>query len=216
LVRGILFDLDGTLADTLPVSFAAFRAVLRAATGRTLTNAEILGRFGPSERGVFAGLLPERHVDAAYVAFLERYRREHRRCRRPFDGIVGALEELRTAGMRMAVVTGKGPDSAAISLDTLGLTPYFEFVEAGSDEGAAKPACMRRVLDAWGLPASEAVAIGDSPSDARAAAEAGVAAFGAAWAPHVVPERLRSAGVAELFHRVDEWTSWLRRAGRRD
>ena len=52
-LRGVIFDLDGTLADTLPVCYAAFRAAFhRYVPERTFSDAEITSFFGPNEEGV--------------------------------------------------------------------------------------------------------------------------------------------------------------------
>lgn len=208
-IQGVIFDLDGTLGDTLPVCFAAFRRVFQQRLRWTLTDAEILARFGPSEEGVLAGLLPEADVESAYQDFLAAYRWEHRRCPRPFDGVVELVDELIDAGLKLAVVTGKGPLSAHISLDAFGLRGAFDPVEAGSPHGAVKPEAMRRVLDAWNLSPDAVVSIGDAPSDVRSAHAVGLTSVAAAWAASTKREALRRAGPDVWFDDVAELSGWL-------
>lgn len=209
-IRGVIFDLDGTLGDTLPVCYAAFRRVFQRRLRFTLNNREILGRFGPSEEGVLGGLLPAHDVDEAYAEFLAAYRWEHRRCRRPFEGVPELVDELIDSGVRLAVVTGKGPLSARISLEAFGLSGVFDPVEAGSPEGAVKPEAMRRVLEAWNLPPDAVVSIGDAPSDVRSAHAVGLQSGAAAWAASTQRERLCEAGPDEWFESVAECGAWLR------
>lgn len=210
-LSGAIFDLDGTLADTLPVCYAAFRQVIRDRTGQTYTNDEILARFGPSEEGVLQRLAPVAAAES-YCDFLAIYEREHRRCPRPFAGLREILDDLASAGVRLGVVTGKGPKTAQISLRLLGLEAYFDMVEAGSPAGAVKPAAMRRALEAWRLPAEQTISVGDSPSDIRSAREVGVTPLAAAWATGVRVERLEAEQPHALFRRVEEFRRWLQRA----
>ena len=206
---GAIFDLDGTLADTLPVSFSAFRRTIREYTGRTLHNREIRARFGPSEEGVWRGLLGG-DADAAYSLFLSLYAREHRRCPGPFGGMRDLLADLKADGVRLAIVTGKGPDAAAITLERMGLGDVFERVEAGSAGGAVKADCMRRVLEGWSLPPQRIFSVGDFAYDVRAAREAGITPVGAAWASTADRLSLVEAGADRVFDRVEELAAWVR------
>src|SRR5579864_9064339 len=115
VIKGIIFDLDGTLADTLPVCFAAFRRAFHEFSGRIYTNEEITALFGPSEEGSILQIVPDRSEECLQV-FLEEYERAHASCLEPFPGILDALRLLKDRGVKVAVVTGKGQHSAAISL----------------------------------------------------------------------------------------------------
>ena len=162
-IRGVIFDLDGTIADTLPVCFAAFREVFQDALGRDYSDQEVRAMFGPAEEGVFQRVVPD-DWERRMEQYLAAYQRQHSLCPEPFPGMRESIDELCARGIRLAVVTGKGPRSAAISLRELGLEGIFDPVEAGSPNGGVKPAAMRRVLDFWGLEPS-----GGSISRGRAA-----------------------------------------------
>jgi pyrophosphatase PpaX len=207
-LRGVIFDLDGTLGDTLPATFAAFRAVFRSRLGLELRDTEIRAMFGPDERGVFRLRIPD-SAEQAHEEFLLAYEREQTSGAAPFPGIVDLLDTLRDRRVACAVVTGKGTESAALSLRLLGLEEYFPIVEAGSPDGAVKPAAMRRVLDAWGLPPERVVGIGDAPSDIRAAMATGMIALGAAWAATADASALRALEPAAVFENVIEASSWF-------
>ncbi len=137
----MIFDLDGTLTDTFRACFAAFREALRPITGRTHTDDEIMARFGPSEAGILQRWVPNRGEECLRL-YLAAYAREHRRMARTFPGVETALGCLEARGVRLAVITGRGPHSTAISLEQFGLAPYFERVEIGSSDGAIKPRCI--------------------------------------------------------------------------
>ncbi len=209
-VSGVIFDLDGTLGDTLPVCYAAFREVFRTHLGREFTDEEIHSRFGPSEEGLISALVTDGATKQAIADFFTHYEAEHRACPRPFDGAVETLAALREAGVRLAVVTGKGPRSAEISLRLLGLAPYFDFVEAGDPSGGVKPAAMRRALARWDLEGPQIAAVGDAPSDIRAAHEVGAAAIGAAWASTASADALLAERPTAVFDSFAKLLAWLR------
>ena len=114
--------------------------------------------------------------------------------------------------MALAIVTGKGPGSARISLERFGLQAYFSMVEAGSPAGGVKPTAMRHVLERWGLPPSRVIGVGDSQSDIRAAREVGIASVAAAWAPGSSASRLAACAPEQLFEDIAEFGRWLRDA----
>ncbi|MCL6432413.1 MAG: HAD family hydrolase [Anaerolineae bacterium] len=207
-LTSVLCDMDGTLGHTTRVCWAAFRAALEEHLGRQYSDAEITALFGPSEEGVFQRLVPDRW-QACLQSFLVAYEREHDRCPAPFPGIESALRSLRSRGVRLGIVTGKGPGSAAISLRRLGLGGYFDAVETGSPKGAVKATLIRRLLGRWNLAPEEAAYIGDHPSDMWAAREAGVLPLAAAWATTAAPEALRACGPAWVFGTVEELSAWI-------
>ena len=208
MIRGVIFDLDGTLGDTLPVCYRAFARVLGSRLGRAFTDSEIHSMFGPSEEGILARLCPD-DPDGALEEYLAEYRSAHAACPRPFSGMPEVLEGLHRRGVRLAIVTGKGPRSARISLDAFDLGSFFPVVEAGSPVGGVKPAAMRRVLSRWGLAAGRAAGVGDSPSDIRAAKEVGIASVAAAWAPSADVEGLAACCPDRLLTEPSALLEWL-------
>jgi len=207
-IRAVIFDLDGTLADTVPVCFAAFRITLKEFTRRDFSDSEIEALFGPDEAGVFQRLLGD-HWKPALLRYLNEYEIAHELCGAPFDGVVGLLDWLRKEGMKVAIVTGKGKQSAAISLRRVGLTSHFDMVEAGSHTGPVKPAAIKHILERWGLSPAQAVYVGDAPYDVRAAREAGVTPLSAVWAPRVHRDRLDAEKPDAILETVDDLKGWL-------
>ena len=209
-LQGIIFDLDGTVGDTLPVCFVAFREVFHSYLNRIYSDKEIRAMFGPTEEGMILHAVPDR-FEEAFTAYLAAYEKAHSACREPFPGIRQVIETLERRGVRRAVVTGKGPRSAAISLQVLGLADSFERVEAGSPDGNIKPKNMRRVVDAWGVDPAAVACVGDAPSDIRAAREIGAIPLAAAWAATSDYEVLRALGPQKTFRRVEEFLDWIER-----
>ncbi len=206
---GMIFDLDGTLTDTFAVCFRAFREALFPFTGRRFSDEEILARFGPSEEGMLQRWLPDRWEECLRL-YLAAYEREHRRIARTFPGIDAALGLLGERGIPLAVVTGKGRQSAVISLAQLGLTQYFDYVETGSPEGSIKVRGIERVLRGWAVPPSRVAYLGDVASDVEASRAVGVIPLAAAWEARSDATALRALRPLAVFDTVPEFIEWIR------
>ena len=85
----------------------------------------------------------------------------------------------------------------------------FDAVETGSPHGVVKARQIRELLERFAIPASRAVYVGDAPSDMLAAREAGVAAWGAAWARTTDRAALLATAPDRLFDAVAEFVAAL-------
>jgi phosphoglycolate phosphatase-like HAD superfamily hydrolase len=207
-LQGAIFDLDGTLGDTLPVCYQAFRYVFEQFQGKTYSDAEIANMFGPAEKGIFQKRIPDQW-ELAWRAFLERYSFLHPQYGKKFSGIERALDLLRDNTIPLGIVTGKGKESAEISLEHLGLVAYFSVLEAGDDERGVKPDAIRRILKEWKLPGEKVIYVGDLTYDIRSAREAGVIPIAAGWSNTQSQDELLSEEPCALFSSVEEFIEWL-------
>ena len=198
MLKCVMFDMDGTIADTEPLCLAAFQAALAVTGGRDFTKAEITSTYGPSEEGCLRALVGDRAGEGLEI-YLEHYQAHHRRlCPAPFPGIAEVFDLVLARGAALALITGKSAASLAFDLAAFGLKKWFKIIKTGRPEGADKPADMRAVLDELALAPGEAVYIGDAPADITSARAAGVSILAAAWAPGADKDRLRSLGPDRL------------------
>ena len=207
-IRGVIFDLDGTVANTLPLVIAAFREAIEPLSKRSLTDAEIIATFGPSEEGTIRALVPD-HFEAGLADYQRHYESLHDGWPEPFAGMAALLAELKTRGVHLAMVTGKGATSAWVSLRRYGLDTAFEYVETGDPNGPRKAACIQRILAKWQMDPSEAVYVGDAPSDVTASREAGVAIIGAGWAETTDRALLAAEHPDVILNSIGELKAWL-------
>jgi pyrophosphatase PpaX len=205
---GIIFDLDGTLADTLPVCLRAFQETLEYYTARSISLQELYPLFGPSEEGILGKLLPEQ-AEEAYPRYLISYERNHQVCTQPFKGIEELLNELHRRDLRIAIATGKSSETAAISMRILGLDSQIDRLETGFIDRGDKPELIRRVLEEWSILPGQAAYVGDVKSDLRAAEQAGVLPIGAAWAETSELRAIERKDGWVIFERVQDLTSWV-------
>ena len=206
----LLFDFDGTLADSLPLCLTAARAALLRHTGRIYSDREIAAHFGASEEGIFQRMVPDawRECLASYV---DEYERSHHLCPAAFAGARELLGRMRDRGVRLGLVTGKGAESAIVSLRLLGLAEFFDEVRTGSPRGDVKAASIAELVRLFAVSAERTAYVGDFPADVRAAREAGVWALAAAWAPGASAEALAAERPDALLRSMDELERWVER-----
>jgi len=190
------------------VCFVAFRRAVERVGGRHFADDEIRALFGPSEEGMLQRAMPARWQEGLAV-LLEEYERHLPLCPQFFPSVTAALDALREQGIPLALVTGKGPHTTAMSLKHFALDQVFDVVETGSPQGVVKAAAIARVVDRWRLPAADIIYVGDAVADMLAAREAGVVAVGAAWAPTAIPRELESAGADRLFTSAEDFRAWV-------
>ena len=182
MLKCVIFDMDGTIADTVPLCIASFRGSIEALSGRTLSDREIINTFGPSEEGTIASFLPNQFNEGLDL-YLKYYEQMHAEmCPEAFPGMSQLFLNLRRNGLKIALVTGKGEKSLAISMRILNLNDSFECIKTGSPAGPNKSENISDVLKILNISSREAVYVGDAASDIDAARDAGVSIISAAWA----------------------------------
>lgn len=190
--KTILFDFDGTLADTLPVCIYSIGEAFSKYDGKSLSASEVVAMFGPTEADIIRLNLGNRDsAEDAVRLFYDCYVREHDRMVKPNAEINSLLERLKARGHRMGIVTGKGRTALDISLEKLGMSGYFDVTVSGDEMTRPKPdpEGVLTAMNALGGTKEETVFIGDSEADMRAGKGAGVFTIGAHWLEHVQTHR---------------------------
>src|ERR1700687_4874106 len=107
-IKGLLFDFDGTLANTLPVCIKTFQYTFQEYTGRSFTEQEVTTHFGINEEGILQRVLGEQWRPAL-DRYMEIYADLHVECQKPFARVEMILQRLKDRGIALGLVTGKGP-----------------------------------------------------------------------------------------------------------
>jgi len=176
-VRGLVFDLDGTLVD----SYEAIAASLNRARAVFGLPALPVGRIrravGRGLERLVADLVGGDRVDEGVRVFREHYAGIFRDLTRPLPGALETLRELHDRGYRMAVASNKPARFSEPILTDAGMLPFLSSVQGPDRSGTTKPeptmvhACLR----AMGLAAGQALYVGDMVLDVETAAQAGLA-----------------------------------------
>lgn len=209
-LNGLIFDFDGTVADTLPVCIATFRGTIEKFTGRRMPEPEIVAMFGPSEEGMVRQMMPDRY-DEAMQYYFSLYEEVHHICTEPYPGMADCVRLLRERNIGVGLVTGKSARAAEISLRRVGLAGCFDPIEAGSPDGNIKPKAIQKVLEYWGLRPEEVAYVGDHASDVDSAREAGVRALSAAWGNDWEIGPILERNPDAVFHSVADMMDWIER-----
>jgi len=206
-----IFDVDGTLASTNELIFATFNHLTRRHLGREYTPAEIISFFGPPEEGAVDAMFGASRTPEIMDELCGFYRDHHSSMARLHEGMDGVLRLLKDHGVRLAVFTGKGRRTAAITLEELGIAHYFEMVVTGNDVVRYKPdpEGISRILSAFGVPPAETIMVGDSMADVRASRQAGVAVAAVLWDAYD-RQRVLDAGLDLVFETVPAFMDWCR------
>jgi phosphoglycolate phosphatase/pyrophosphatase PpaX len=209
-MKAILFDLDGTIGNTLPLCIAAFREAIEPLAKRQLTDEEIIATFGPSEEGTIARLLPNKQAEGL-SQYLLRYEALHSSWPAPFDGIVEILSYLRAKRLVVGLVTGKGEQSTRVTLSNYGLEEYFDVIKTGVAFGPVKDRRIEEVIEEFSLDREEVLYVGDAPSDVKACQNCRIRIAAAAWAPTASIRELEEMHPDFVFASVADFFDFLRR-----
>ena len=208
-LSGVIFDLDGTLAESHPMAIQLIGGAISRYAGRDLTPEEVMALFGPNERGIIRAAVGDEHWEEAWETYLADYSARHDLCPAPFSGVHDVLTRLDDCGARLGLVTGKTETTAGISLQVFGIDDLFSGIEGGAMEGIVKAEGIDRIRSAWELPVDEIAYVGDTVMDVREARRAGVMAVAAAWSAFTDAELLASEEPDELFTTVDAFAAWV-------
>lgn len=181
-----IFDMDGTLIDSIGVVTETFDRTMRELAGVELPLEHYLKYVGPPLEESFAELGADdvQHYIAEYRA---RYKERHLEVPL-FPGVMAMLEYLHERGVPMVIATSKEQSNAKILADHLGISDFFIEV-CGSNEktGHTKKemivADAIQVLTEKGIDTSEALMVGDRKFDVLGAAQHGLRTILVGWGP---------------------------------
>lgn len=182
----VIFDLDGTLLDTLDDLVTSVNEYLRESGYPERTKKEIrdfLG-YGAMElvRDALPGPVSAEELDKAVEEYKAVYRRNMTDSTKPYDGILKLLEDLRGAGVKTAVVSNK-PDPSVVAL-CREMFPDLVDLAAGDQPGYPRkpdPKLVHEVMEKLGADPKTTLYVGDSEVDAQTAKNAGVDGACVTW-----------------------------------
>ena len=183
----LIFDLDGTLVDSkhdLVNSVNATRAALGLAPIADEVVASYVGNGAPTlVRRALGPDFSDEQVEQALQYFLGWYREHMLDHTRLYEGVSEALDELRDAGVAMAVLTNKPVRFSQTMIERLGLGAHFFRVYGGNsfEQKKPDPIGVEALLAESGAARALSMIVGDSAVDVRTARNAGILACGATW-----------------------------------
>ena len=177
-MRGVVFDLNGTLVDDIRFHFDAWRA-LGAELGLAMDEATFQSFNGQKNDDIFRKLLG-RAVSPDEIAQLggrkeETYRALYRPHLALVPGALSLLSRLRAARIPVAIASSAPPENRAMVIDGLGLSPYVQTVVAAEHlPGKPAPDVFLEAARQLGVPPAACLAFEDAENGVRSAAAAGM------------------------------------------
>lgn len=180
MFKVVAFDMDGTIADTIPMCIEAFRKSVSPYIDHELSEEEILNTFGLNEIGMVKSVVSQ-NWKSAINDFYYQYEYLHNNVIEVFDGILNLFELLKYKKIIVALITGKGERSCTITLEKLGISKVFDDILYGSEIAPNKKQNIEYLLKKYNISKEEFCYIGDTVQDIKICQEVGVYCFSSAW-----------------------------------
>lgn len=202
-VRGILFDLDGTLANTLDDIAAALAHGLESVHRPAARPDDVRRWIGDGLPELCKRAAPDlagTDLDRLIAATRSYYARNTVVHTRLYPGIEPVLERLRSRGLRLGVLSNKPHELTVETVRRLGLEPRFDVVRGYVTEEEKKPSprVALEIARQWNLRPEKILVIGDSATDFQTAQAAGMPVRIVEWGFRT-PEELATAGIAQTL-----------------
>ena len=180
--RAVLFDLDGTVVDSVELIVASFDHAVREVLGLTLPREALIEHVGKPLREQMLAFDRVR-ADELVTVYREFNHREHDRMLRLYSGMDRLLLALRSGGYRLGLVTSKSRSTTEMAFRTTGIEPLFDAIVCAEDTARNKPYPdpLLRAAELLALAPAAAVYVGDSPYDLQAARAAGMRSVAVGW-----------------------------------
>jgi phosphoglycolate phosphatase len=199
--RLVIFDFDGTLADSFPWFLTIVNSVAEKYRFRKIAPDEVEGLRGLGAREIVKSF----DVPTWKLPFIARHMRklkaQHQGEISLFPGVDRMLRDLEAQGLTLAIVTSDAEPNVRATLGAANAARIDVFACGASLFG--KAAKFRNVLKRTGIPPTETLTIGDEMRDAVAAAEAGIPFGAVAWG-YATADALARTQPAEMFRTMDE------------
>lgn len=182
--RVVLFDLDGTLVDSIELILQAADYAFTDVMGVAPPRAEIMAGIGKPLMTQFGAYAADRdQLDRLVQSYRVYQLAHHDNLTRTYDGVNDVVAWLAGDGRKLGVVTSKIESLAHRALDHVGLSQHFSVVVGIESTTRHKPDPDPLVfaLERLGARRDEAIYVGDSPFDLQAARAAGIASCAVTW-----------------------------------
>ena len=181
--RVVLFDLDGTVIDSAGIILASMRHATREVLGREIPDSALMAAVGgPGLEAQMLELGGEQNLDALVRVYRAHNEPLHDRIE-VFPGVEQLLVALKDGGCLLGLVSAKRRATVELAFAATSIGHLFDVVVGGDEATNQKPApdLLLLALARLGVPAADAVYVGDSPFDMTAARAGGLYAIGVTW-----------------------------------
>jgi len=207
-IDAILFDFDGTLANTLPLIFFAFKKIFMDYKKQDVTLDDISRMFGPTEVGIIKLQFKE-NVSTIVEKFYKIYEEKHPDFLHKEEEFIDLLNYLKQKSIKLGIVTGKGSETLKISLRLLKMDEYFDVLISGDDTTNPKPdpEGIIKALNILNISPERILFVGDSDADIGAGKNAKVLyTIGVDWLSDFIKIKLKPD---YFFNNVNDFKNFV-------
>lgn len=183
VTRGVFFDLDGTIANTIPLIYKTYERVFNKYPELGGSADRAISMLGMPLRDILKNVVGAARVEFLVTEYLNIYKELHDEFLRPYSGINEVLEALKNEGFYLGVVTSKARETTDLAIAKLGFLGLFNLIITAEDSSNHKPSPepILTAFDKSGISSVNAVYVGDSPYDVLSAKGAGVKVVAVTW-----------------------------------
>lgn len=209
----VIFDLDGTVLDTIGDLANAVNAALEMHSFPTHTVEQVRKMVGNGVANLISRATPEGTSNekcAEVLADFKAYYREHvNDITKPYDGILALLKALKDAGVKVGINSNKF-DAALQNLCRIHFDGLYDYAVGESEVTPKKPdpTAARRIMEAMGAAPEETIYIGDSNVDLNTAANAGIDSAWVSWGFRRLDE-MEGCTITNAFDTAEELQAFL-------
>lgn len=209
----VIFDLDGTVLDTIQDLANAVNAALEMHGHPTHSTEAVRRMVGNGVANLISRATPPETSEAecaAVLADFKAYYKEHvNDCTRPYKGIPELLRALKDAGIKIGINSNKY-DAALQNLCRIHFDGLYDYAVGESEMTPKKPdpTAAQRIMDAVGAAPAETIYIGDSNVDLNTAANAGVDSAWVSWGFRRIDE-MSDCTITRAFDSADALQQFL-------
>ena len=209
MIKGIIFDLDGTLINTIVDIANSVNAVLEDYGYNTYTIEEVQKKVGHGFKQLLKDALPANASNELQVEAVEKfmyyYDKFYADNTHPYDGIVDMLRGLQERGIKIAINTNKHEEYARILVNELFKDINFVDIRGQLNTRPIKPDPYNAniIIEEMGLDKSEVIFTGDSATDIKTGNNLGVSTIGVTWGYREVDE-LKENGATYIVNHPSE------------
>ncbi|TYQ18328.1 UNVERIFIED_CONTAM: phosphoglycolate phosphatase/pyrophosphatase PpaX [Acetivibrio alkalicellulosi] len=206
----IIFDLDGTLADTVPLTIFSIKEVVRELAGKEMSDEDVIREFGPVDTKIVENLVDEKIKDKAVNLYIKIFSENFDKYVQPIKGITELFDVLMKNRIRIGLFTGRGLKVSNIILEKLKIKNYFDAFLTGDDTKKPKPdpEGIHMVLNRLDSKPYESAYVGDFDVDIMASKAAGVMSILALWASNA-STKLLELNPDKSFKTPYEFIDWI-------
>ena len=182
----VLFDLDGTLIDSIELILSSYRHTMRSHRGDSMSDDVFLAGIGTPLRKQFSYFSDdETEIDAMIATYREHNIANHDSMVTAYPGALETVQALKKAGIRLGIVTSKNDRGLARGLNLCGFNGLFDALVTCDTLAESKPdpAPVRHCLALLDNSSTRSLFVGDSPHDMAAGRGAGIDTAACMWGP---------------------------------